>query len=207
MNELIMLGLAWSICCFFHSALITPTWTSFLQMKMGDSFRYYRLAFNLFSLITFIPVFLYWKSLDGETILVWDGIFWYVRYGLLGMAAIFLVGGFISYDGLDFLGMRQVFHPQSTDVKPAIVIRGIHRYVRHPWYAAVLILVWAKDLTRADLLTAVILSAYIFIGTYLEERKLIALFGESYREYRRNVPAFIPFLPPFQSFNRVRSML
>jgi methanethiol S-methyltransferase len=37
-----------------------------------------------------------------------------------------------------------------------------------------------------------ILSAYLVIGTLLEERKLILEFGDKYRLYQRQVSMFIP---------------
>jgi protein-S-isoprenylcysteine O-methyltransferase Ste14 len=37
-----------------------------------------------------------------------------------------------------------------------------------------------------------VLSAYLVIGTLLEERKLVLEFGDKYREYQRQVSMFIP---------------
>jgi protein-S-isoprenylcysteine O-methyltransferase Ste14 len=36
------------------------------------------------------------------------------------------------------------------------------------------------------------LTLYIYIGSIFEERRLIAEFGEAYREYQRSVPRLIP---------------
>jgi protein-S-isoprenylcysteine O-methyltransferase Ste14 len=38
----------------------------------------------------------------------------------------------------------------------------------------------------------VILSAYLLIGTLLEERKLVLEFGEKYKAYQRQVSMLIP---------------
>jgi hypothetical protein len=35
-------------------------------------------------------------------------------------------------------------------------------------------------------------TAYLILGAKLEERKLIVKFGDRYRRYRQQVPAFIP---------------
>jgi len=38
-----------------------------------------------------------------------------------------------------------------------------------------------------------VLTAYIIIGTRLEEKKLVLEFGESYTKYQHEVPMLIPF--------------
>jgi protein-S-isoprenylcysteine O-methyltransferase Ste14 len=40
------------------------------------------------------------------------------------------------------------------------------------------------------------LTAYIWIGLRFEERRLAREFGQAYHEYRRRVPALVPFPRP-----------
>ncbi len=198
MFQLVILAFAWILFCFLHSFLISPSVSSFFQRRMRNGFVYYRLIYNFASLMTLTPILLYWQSLESEIVFEWSGNWIGLQFFLWILAAVYIVGGFISYDGLDFLGFRQIREPQSMNEKPEFRTRGIHRYVRHPWYAAVLILVWARDLNLADLVTAVILTLYIFVGTWLEERKMISSFGEEYRKYRRQVPAYYPSMKLFR---------
>jgi protein-S-isoprenylcysteine O-methyltransferase Ste14 len=37
-----------------------------------------------------------------------------------------------------------------------------------------------------------VLTIYLVVGAILEERKLVAEFGEAYREYQGKVPMFVP---------------
>jgi protein-S-isoprenylcysteine O-methyltransferase Ste14 len=52
----------------------------------------------------------------------------------------------------------------------------------------------AETATRiSTTLAGVILSLYLVVGTILEERKLVAEFGESYRAYQREVSMLVPW--------------
>ena len=57
-----------------------------------------------------------------------------------------------------------------------------------------MMLVWAdyRSLTAATLITNVILTVYLVVGTILEERKLVIELGEEYREYQQQVPMLLP---------------
>jgi protein-S-isoprenylcysteine O-methyltransferase Ste14 len=44
-----------------------------------------------------------------------------------------------------------------------------------------------------DLVINTLLTLYVIIGTWLEERKLVLEFGEAYLQYQKEVPMLIPF--------------
>jgi protein-S-isoprenylcysteine O-methyltransferase Ste14 len=75
----------------------------------------------------------------------------------------------------------------------AFVAGGPYRHVRHPLYLFMLLLIWsAPRLSIDQLLFNLLWTVWIVVATRLEERDLLAEFGEAYREYQRTVPMLIP---------------
>ena len=57
-----------------------------------------------------------------------------------------------------------------------------------------LVIIWCSpDVTADRLLFNVLFTAWIVLGTLLEERDLAAEFGETYSDYQRKVPMLIPW--------------
>ena len=77
-----------------------------------------------------------------------------------------------------------------------LVIQGPYRYVRHPLYLGVLLLVlgfWILLDYASLLFSAMLLLLWFnFVVAPFEEKELRAMFGDQYQQYSREVPRMIP---------------
>ena len=117
---------------------------------------------------------------------------WVYLTTLIEVAA--LIGGVVSLVQkglLSFLGLS-AFTKKGSRVYP-LKTDGIYRFLRHPLYMFSLLVIWLLPLMSWNILAFNIgATLYMFIGSLLEERKLIREYGEAYLEYKKRVPAFWP---------------
>jgi protein-S-isoprenylcysteine O-methyltransferase Ste14 len=70
--------------------------------------------------------------------------------------------------------------------------QGAFSVIRHPGYMNFLGLVWfTPDMTIDRAVLVGIWSVYIFCGSYLKDLRMIHYLGNTYREYRARVPAYL----------------
>jgi protein-S-isoprenylcysteine O-methyltransferase Ste14 len=192
----VLLAVLWIAWCVLHSAMICPSVTTYLKGRFKRGFRFYRLLFNVVALATMAPIVFYEKSIDRGWMLWWQGPVAVFQW-LLAIGAFFLfLSGARHYDLWQFSGIRQMRGGISTKSLTGgheLDTSGILGVIRHPWYAGGLMLVWARHLTPATLTTNIILTVYLIVGAYLEERKLVLSYGEAYRAYQKRVPMFVPY--------------
>ncbi len=157
------------------------------------------MLFNVFSLVTLIPLVIYSRSLSHRDPMLfeWSGNWRILQFSMIVLAVVLIISGARHYSISQFLGVRQIRSQSSraamTDTGD-IDTTGILGITRHPWYVAVFLLLWASDLNLGILLVNAVLSGYLVIGTLLEERKLVLEFGDKYREYQQKVSMFFPLL-------------
>ena len=82
--------------------------------------------------------------------------------------------------------------------------RGPYRWIRHPLYLSSLLMIWSyPDLTLDRLLFNLLFTVWVIVAILLEERGLVATFGEAYRNYQREVPILIPWrIRPYPIVNK-----
>jgi protein-S-isoprenylcysteine O-methyltransferase Ste14 len=178
--------------------MISVTATEYLKRRLGNRFRFYRLVFNLVAAVTLIPVFVYGQSIRGEVIFCWEGFMIVFQVLLLTVAILLFFAGARHYALLQFLGLRQIRTGASDSVLTEtgkIDTTGVLGMTRHPWYLGAIIFIWADyhSLDVATLITNIVLTVYLIVGTVLEERKLLIEYGEDYRTYQNEVSMLIPF--------------
>lgn len=176
-------ALAWASFGFGHS------------MLAGHA-RQWRLAYNLVAVVHIALVVAGGRYLlAGVPFAVpgWAGtIMTMVQVLGWGLLAWALKG----YDLGLLAGTRQLREGLKGPAAPTdepLAASGLNAWVRHPLYAGALLILWGGADGAYGLATAGWGSLYLFIGTFFEERRLLALYGAAYADYRRRVPAFIPW--------------
>ena len=131
---------------------------------------------------------------------LWQGRFWEreLTAWQLGLAiGFFALAGLCSWTGTRALG-RQLRVDAGLSADHRLVTEGPYRVVRHPIYASMLCLLWGTGFVISSPLLMTIATICFVAGTEIrvrtEERLLAAHFGEQYAEYRRRVPAYVPFV-------------
>jgi protein-S-isoprenylcysteine O-methyltransferase Ste14 len=191
-----VLAFLWTVWCFLHSLLISRGFTEMMRKILGGRYAYYRLAYSIFSVLSLMPVLYYQQSLEAKIIFAWPGPWSILQYGMYTSAGLLFYGGFRVYDIQYMLGIRQIHEVRGESKKQTAEFKteGILGYVRHPWYSGAILLVWAFGMiTDITLVSKIVLTVYIIIGTLLEEKKLICEIGEPYLAYRKRVPMLIPW--------------
>jgi methanethiol S-methyltransferase len=109
---------------------------------------------------------------------------------------IVLLGG-AAIDALDLFGIRaflNILHDRKPK-DPPFATPSLYKIVRHPLYLGLLLLFWLTPaMTHDHLFFAEVMTAYILLGIQFEEIDLVHRYGDTYRNYQKEVPMLIPFL-------------
>jgi protein-S-isoprenylcysteine O-methyltransferase Ste14 len=179
---------------FLHSIFASQQFKAFTRRLLGPGVeRVYRLGYNLFAGLSLVAVLaLAALTVDNNLYnvpLPWSALMIAGEF-LAGMA---LAVGFLQSHPFEFLGLSLLGSPIEETGR--LTTTGLYRYLRHPLYTAGLLLIWLVPRMTVNLLVMdLALTAYIFIGANLEERKLRREFGQEYDDYTAVTPMFVPFL-------------
>src|SRR5262245_25419196 len=146
---------------------------------------------HIIGLIVYLvnPARMAWASLPLPMSLRWAGI------ALLAVAAALLLWTLRS------LG-KNLTDTVVTRRAHTLVTHGPYRWIRHPFYDCVLLLMIATSLAAANwflLLSGLITFTMMVVRTRIEERNLVARFGDGYRGYMAATGRFFPRLRASQA--------
>lgn len=194
----LVIALIWAGYCALHSYLISIRFTDLLKLLLKQYYAFYRLFYVLFSLALLIPLINYTEQLDNVPIINY-GLYLNTTRQILTYCSLlmFFWSFFFDYDSASFFGIRQIlslWKAQKTDKSSGIKKNGILGIIRHPMYFALIVYLWCQTFSMANIVVNIVLTIYIYIGTRLEENKLVLEFGEAYIKYQQEVPMIVPFI-------------
>jgi protein-S-isoprenylcysteine O-methyltransferase Ste14 len=188
MNEFLTFTLYFLFFAVFHSILAMHHAKSKAEKLMGKGYRYYRLIYSVISFPLLIPAYLVWTTYSGSSPLIYkipDDL--YPLVILVRLSALGLFGyAVLQKDVLEFIGIKR-------EKNKELITRGSYAIVRHPLYlAGMLVLITNMKMTQIDLLAVLLISGYCVIGAFIEEKRLLSVYGEEHRKYKEQVSMFIP---------------
>lgn len=177
-----------------HSLLLYPPVRSRLTRVIPAAF--YGLFYTVVTCGSLLALFALWQ---GSDTVLWD---------LRGLPRTLVAVGFygswlalfysLYLTGLGWqTGLTPWLHWVRGERQPRRRFEpcGAYRWIRHPVYLSFMGLVCFTPHTSLDLveLTSV-WTVYLFVGSYLKDRRLAYFLGDSYRQYEARVPGF-PLMP------------
>lgn len=128
---------------------------------------------------------------------VWEHLrHWDPVTGVLGLA-VTVAGTALMIWARVVLGIMWAGRPMLQEGHE-LCTRGPYRLVRHPIYTGLLALAAGGTLAGGQGNGLVLVAGLVAMVAWrvpVEERMMITTFGDRYRDYRRRVPALVPFAP------------
>lgn len=184
---------------FVHSSLASLKVKEFFKKQFGKAIAFYRLCYNLFSIVT---LYLIWEYSPHPSTKIYQlnppFDFLVLIPQMLSLLGIIWCFRFIS--SKEFLGLAQIerflnkeYSEEELDEKMTFRIEGPYKYSRHPiYFFSIVFLLFRAEMDLFYLTVLIVFIAYFYIGSVYEEKKLVSIFGDDYREYQEKVPRIFP---------------
>lgn len=184
------------LCLFFfvqHSSMIRKTIQDWLKEFIPS--HYYGVFYAISSGMSLLVLIIFWQE-TSRTVVVFEDAARLLSRMMYFTSIIGLIWSAHSLRSFDIVGRGRLLAQMHNRQLPAMpfAICGPYRFVRHPFYFFVLLMIWSyPDVTIDRLLLSSLWSVWVVVGTVLEERDLVVSFGVNYRNYQAKVPMLIPW--------------
>ena len=164
-------------------------WTKYVPEPMERS------TYVLFTVVALITLFVFWQPMGGTVWSIESGFWVGIIMAIFALGwTLVLVSSFLI-NHFDLFGLRQVwlYFRKKPYTHLEFKIKNLYSYIRHPLYLGLLLGLWAAPVMSVTrFLFASMLTIYVLVGIYLEEKDMLRLFGERYSLYKSKVPKLIP---------------
>lgn len=175
-----------------HSLMVRKGFRQWVTRYLPQD--HFAALYSTFSGLFLLILMLFWQKSTSVHIELTGTIYWIMRS--LFLFAIISLYFTVRTLKFDLLGIRDIitYMKGKTSRGSIFTVRGAYQRVRHPLYFLCLLLIWSQvSVTTDRLLFNGLFTVWIIIGTILEERDLVASFGDDYRYYQQTVPMLIPY--------------
>jgi protein-S-isoprenylcysteine O-methyltransferase Ste14 len=110
------------------------------------------------------------------------------------LAVVHMISNLIVFIGFAIMwkGWRKIH-----GAKGELVTDGLYKYVRHPQYSGLFLVMIGMLIQWPTIITALMFPVLVYVYFRLskrEEREVLKIFGDEYRSYMKKTPMFIPNL-------------
>jgi protein-S-isoprenylcysteine O-methyltransferase Ste14 len=200
LSEIASLGLNTCLCLAFfiqHSTMIRRSFRHWLAKFIGTD--YHGAVFTIASGVVLLILVVFWQK-SAHLLAAPKGILRWLLRTVFFLSIVGFNWGIRALGFFDPFGLSPILNSmRGTEPPPPMpfIVRGPYRWIRHPLYFFCLLMIWScPDLSLDRLLHNVLWTAWIVVGSVLEERDLVASFGKEYNNYKREVPMLIPWRIP-----------
>ncbi|MDP2366606.1 MAG: methyltransferase [Ignavibacteria bacterium] len=198
--DVIVIVFLFTLYGFIHSILASEKVKIFFRKLFGKLIAFYRLGFNVFAVIS---LYLIWDLAPHPSLQIYklpppyDYLVLLPQFiSLIGMIWCLKYICFKEFIGLNQINryLKNEYSDNELDEIYTFRIEGPYKYSRHPiYFFSIIFLLFRAEMNLFYLTMFISVTAYFYIGSYYEEKKMLKLFGDDYRNYQMKVSRIFPY--------------
>jgi protein-S-isoprenylcysteine O-methyltransferase Ste14 len=198
--DVIVLVFLFALYGFIHSVIASEKVKVYFKKMFGKLIAFYRLGYNVFALV---GLYFIWEFAPHPSLQIYKLPAPYDYLVLIPqlMSIVGMIWCFKYISFKEFIGLNQIdryFRNEYSDIELdenyTLRIEGPYKYSRHPiYFFSIIFLLFRAEMNLFYLTMFISFTAYFYIGSYYEEKKMVRLFGDDYRDYQKKVPRIFPY--------------